>query len=104
MVELTNENLTVVKDVTGYISLVLLSLLYIPQTVYIYYNKNTIGITKLFLVLGIALTIDTMVYGYLLNELPLMISNAIAMICLILMIIAKFLYPSRPIVKEIITV
>lgn len=101
MVEIDSQNLVLIKDITGYISLILLSLLYIPQTGWIYYHKNTTGITRPFLFIGTVLTIDTIIYGYLLDEMPLVISNSIALFCLILMIIAKCIFPSVPIMEPI---
>ena len=84
-----SNDLILIKDITGYTSTVLLSLLYIPQIIWVYYKRDPQGLTWTFLVLGLLLTTDSIVYGVLLNEWPLVISNIIVTMCMILLMIAK---------------
>ena len=85
----------IIKDISGYISVILLSLLYIPQTFFVYYHKDASGLSTIFLFDGMLLTIDTMVYGTLLGEPPLVIANVIACLCMILLLIAKYLWKNK---------
>jgi len=86
------------KDITGYLSVIFLACLYIPQTYYIYKTKNSDGISPTFLVLGYLLTFDTMIYGALLEEYPLIIANVLVFICMSIMTYFRFKFKAQ---KEI---
>lgn len=83
------------KDITGYISTTLLALLYIPQTFWVFYKKDPHGLTWPFLLIGLLLTADTIAYGAFLGETPLILANIIAMVCILLMIIAKCIWKNN---------
>jgi len=51
-------DLVLLKDVTGYISTVLLAALYVPQTWLVYSKKDPTGLSIGFLLLGLLLTCD----------------------------------------------
>lgn len=85
-------DLILAKDIAGYVSVVLLAMLYIPQTFSVYYHQKPDGLTWIFLCIGLCLTIVSIIYGALLNEVPLIIANIISMICMILLLIAKKIF------------
>ena len=88
-----DESLVLVKDIVGYISVALLSILYIPQVWHVYRNlENIKGMSYFFLVIGGVLTVDMIVYGALLHELPLIIANSIVFVCLIILLVAKIIW------------
>lgn len=95
-----DSTILLIKDITGYLGTFLLSLLYIPQTVWVFHTRKAQGLTWVFLGIGLLLTIDTAIYGVLLGEWPLIISNAIVFVCMILLMIAKCLWPENQIVIE----
>lgn len=84
------------KDITGYISTTLLTLLYLPQVYLVYRNRDSRGLTRAYLWIGVLLTVDTMIYGFLLHELPLIIANVIAFISVIMLLVAKCCWPEDP--------
>lgn len=98
---LDDPNLVLIKDILGYTSTTLLALLYIPQTFWVYYKRQPEGLTWVFLVIGLFLTIDTIAYGILLNEPPLIAANVIAFTCMVLLMIAKCLWSKVPEVQEV---
>lgn len=90
-----------IKDVTGYISVVLLTLLYLPQVYSVYRSRNSVGLTGAYLIIAILLTIDTMIYGVYLGEYPLIIANIIAFCSVSMLMVAKLMWPSSPNVREL---
>jgi uncharacterized protein with PQ loop repeat len=85
-----------VKDITGYLSTTLLTLLYLPQVYLVYRYRDSRGLTRAYLWIGVLLTLDTIIYGILLHEPPLIIANVIALICVVLLLVAKCCWPEDP--------
>lgn len=78
--------------ITGYASVFLLALLYIPQVIYVYQKRDSRGLSMLFIMMAIILSADVVIYGILLGEWPLIISNGIVFVSSIFLFIAKFIF------------
>jgi len=90
---LSDDDLILLKNITGYTSTTLLTLLYIPQVFWTFRRKDSRGLTWTYLIIAFFLIIDTIIYGALLGEPPLIIANVIAFICVNLLMVAKCLWP-----------
>ena len=87
-------------DIFGYIGAILLTFLFMPQVYTTYKNKNTDGISYVFLLLEFAASLNFIIYGFLINSLPIIIANGSAFICAILLIFAKFKFKNQEEINE----
>jgi uncharacterized protein with PQ loop repeat len=85
-------DLILVKDITGYISTVLLIILYLPQVFVVFRNRDAHGLTLPYLICSFLISSDSVVYGVLLNELPIIIANVVAALCVLALLLAKWLF------------
>ena len=76
-------------DIFGYIGASLLTLLFIPQVYTTYKTKDAEAISYIFLFLEILASLNFIIYGFLINSIPVIVANSSAFICAILLIIAK---------------
>ena len=77
-------------DIFGYAGAVFLSLLTYPQVYHCYKKKTSSGLTGWFLFFELMTSICFLIYGLLIDELPIIIANGSALFGTILLIIAKF--------------
>ena len=87
-------------DIFGYIGAILLTFLFIPQVYTTYKNRNTEGISYIFLILEFLAALNFIIYGFLINSLPIIIANGSAFICAILLIVAKFKFKNQEEINE----
>ena len=76
-------------DIFGYIGAVLLTLLFVPQVYTTYQTKNIEGLSYIFLILEFLAALNFIIYGFLINSIPIIIANSSAFICSILLLVAK---------------
>ena len=82
-------------DIFGYTGAVFLTLLTYPQVYHCFKNKTSSGLTGWFLFFEFMTSICFLIYGTLIEELPIMIANGAAFFGTILLIIAKILYKEK---------
>ena len=80
------------KLIIGYTGGTLLNITFIPQIYRTFKTKQTDDISLVFMVLQVITSILYVVYAFLLNEQPLIVSNIILLIELITLFIGKILY------------
>ena len=67
-------------DFIGYIGSFLLSILYFPQLRRVLVEKSTESLSLSFLVLACLVSVCFLIYGMMIERLPIIISNSIALI------------------------
>lgn len=86
----------------GYIGGFLLCISFIPQVYHVYKEKDVKALSNGFLILQFITCLSMSVYstGFILNNdmsgLPLLVSNIFIIICVILLIYAKYKYQRSP--------
>lgn len=81
-----------VSNIIGYIAAIFLSVLFIPQVVKTYRTKNVQGISLIFLILEVITCILFITYGILIKAVPVIVANCTALLCNILLIVAKLTF------------
>ena len=76
----------------GYVGAVLLDITLLPQLYKTFKSKQTRDISIYFMFLQIITCIFFLIYGILLNEVPIMMANSILMCELLLLLYAKIIY------------
>lgn len=76
-------------DIIGYMAAGFLSILFIPQVYKTFKTKETKAISYLFLILEFFTSGLFIIYGYLINSIPVILANVSALICNLLLIFAK---------------
>ena len=104
MFDLNNTILTpyeyfILENVIGYTLNVLLFIMMIPQIYKAYKSKLTDDISYKFLYISIAAEILEIVYGVLINQIPVLLTGVICLIQIILLYIAKQLYDNPKEIK-----
>lgn len=79
-------------DYVGYIGSLLISINLIPQIYHIYKIKNAKSISVVSFILNIISSILMIIYGLLINKIPIIISNSMVFIFSIIMLFLKHLY------------
>ena len=105
MFDINNTNLTpyeyfILESVIGYSLNVLLFVMMIPQIYKAYKSKLTDDISYKFLYISIAAEVLEIVYGVLINQIPVLLTGVICMIQIILLYIAKKLYDNPQEIKD----
>jgi len=78
------------SDIIGYIAAGFLSILFIPQVHQTFKTKETKAISYLFLILQAFTSILFIYYAYLIDSIPVILANISALVCIFLLIFAKF--------------
>ena len=104
MFDLNNTNLTpedyfILESVIGYTSNALIFCMMIPQIYKAYKSKLTDDISYKFIWISLVSTILEIVYGILINQIPVLLTGIICMIQMILLYIAKKLYDNPKDIK-----
>ena len=81
-----------VSNTIGYVAAIFLSILFIPQVVKTYRTKNVQGISLIFLILEVITCILFITYGILIKDIPVIVANCTALLCNILLIVAKLTF------------
>ena len=102
--DLNNTNLTpedyfILESVIGYSLNVLLFSMMIPQIYKAYKNKLTDDISYKFIYISLVAEVLEILYGILINQIPILLTGVICMIQMILLFIAKILYDNPKEVK-----
>ena len=80
------------KQIIGYTGGTLLNITFIPQIYRTYKTKQTDDISLVFMILQVITSVLYVVYAFLLDEQPLIISNIILLIELLSLLCGKILY------------
>ena len=87
-------------DIFGYLGACLLTILFIPQVYTTYKTKDADGISYIFLMLEFLASLSFIIYGFLIGSIPVIIANFSALICCILLIIAKMKFKKEEEINE----
>lgn len=79
-------------DYIGYIGTFFISINLIPQIYHIYKIKDVKSISVISYVFNLFSSIFMIIYGYLINKTPILISNGTIFICSIIMLFLKYIY------------
>lgn len=99
--ELTPEEDQIIIDVLGYSSGVLVGITLLPQVIKVLKTKSTKDLSHIFLVLSLIAAASKLIYGVLINELPIVVTAPIIGIETLIIMIAKCVYDRRIDKKEI---
>ena len=96
---LTEEQNEILINVFGYLGGALVASVMLPQVIKAYRRKRTKDISMKFLILQLLATIINLIYGALINELPMLVMLPIILIFTILIMIAKCLYDKNTLIE-----
>ena len=96
---LTEEQNEILINVFGYLGGALVASVMLPQVIKAYRRKRTKDISMKFLILELLATIINLIYGALINELPMLVMLPIILIFTILIMIAKCLYDKNTLIE-----
>jgi len=68
-------NLYLIGEILGYLTAIINFILYLPQVIHVYKIKDTTSLNSLFLIFQMLSCLTTLIYGSILNELPMIISS-----------------------------
>jgi uncharacterized protein with PQ loop repeat len=97
---LTEEQNEILINVFGYLGGALVASVMLPQVIKAYRRKRTKDISMKFLILQLLATIINLIYGALINELPMLVMLPIILIFTILIMIAKCLYDKNTLIED----
>lgn len=80
------------QQIIGYTGGTLLNITFLPQIYKTYKTKRTEDISLLFMILQVITSILYVVYSFLLNEQPLIVSNIILLVELLALLVGKVLF------------
>jgi len=81
-------------DIIGYVGAFFLSLMFIPQIIHIYRSKQALSISYQSQIMSLISSTIMLVYGILLNSLPIMISNSFIILSVMIIICLKYKFES----------
>jgi MtN3 and saliva related transmembrane protein len=87
-------------DIMGYCGMVLLTITLIPQLYKIIKTKKGEDLSYIFLIMNILTCLFFLLYGILLKEKPLIISNSIVMFQIMFLIFLKYYFSKTNIIIE----
>ena len=96
---LTEETYFIIESTIGYTLNILIFGMMIPQIYKAYKSKLTDDISYKFLYISMAAEVLEIVYGVLINQIPVLLTGIICMIQVILLFIAKKLYDNPKEIK-----
>jgi uncharacterized protein with PQ loop repeat len=88
-------------DYIGYAGSFFVSINLIPQIYHIYIIKDASSISIVSYVLNIIASILLVAYGYLINKIPVIISNGMVFLFSIIMLLLKYIYKNNDITYKI---
>ena len=78
-----------IGEIFGYISSGINTILFMPQVYHSFYSTNLDSINYFYLGLEITGSLVSISYGYLINEIPIIISNSSILICILIILFLK---------------
>lgn len=99
--QLTAEEDLILIDFFGYSSGVFVGITLLPQVIKVLKTKSTKDLSHIFLVLSLIAAASKIIYGVLINELPIVVTAPIIGIETLIIMIAKCVYDRRIDKKEI---
>ena len=92
---LSSQGNQILIDFFGYSSGILVGITLVPQIIRVFKTKSTNDLSFLFLVISLFAAIFKLIYGVLINQLPIVVTAPIILIETLLIMIAKFLYDNK---------
>lgn len=86
---------SILRNFFGYTSGILIGIMLIPQVIKVYKTKSTKDLSYIFLFISLIAAIFKLIYGILINELPIVITSPIILIETLLIIFAKVIYDKK---------
>lgn len=77
----------------GYIAATLTTIAFLPQAIRVINTKNTAGISLIMYLMFVTAKLMWTIYGFILNDLPLIISNLITLFFASIVLIYVIIYP-----------
>ena len=99
--QLTPEQDLILIDFFGYSSGVFVGITLLPQVIKVLKTKSTKDLSHIFLVLSLIAAVSKLIYGVLINELPIVVTAPLIGIETLIIMIAKCVYDRRIDRKEI---
>jgi len=99
--QLTPEQDLILIDVFGYSSGVFVGITLLPQVIKVFKTKSTKDLSHIFLALSLLAAASKLIYGILINQLPIVVTAPIIGIETFIIMIAKCVYDRRIDKKEI---
>ena len=93
--KLTPEEDQIIIDVLGYSSGVLVGITLLPQVIKVLKTKSTKDLSHIFLVLSLIAAASKLIYGILINQLPIVVTAPIIGIETLIIMIGKCVYDKR---------
>ena len=99
--QLTPEQDLILIDFFGYSSGVFVGITLLPQVIKVFKTKSTKDLSHIFLALSLIAAASKLIYGVLINQLPIVVTAPIIGIETLIIMIAKCVYDRRIDKKEI---
>lgn len=80
----------ILSQVFGYTTAIINTVLYIPEVIHVYNTKDTSALNTYFLLLQMTSCVTTMSYGYLINEIPIVLSSVSILVSCFMLGYAKW--------------
>ena len=96
---LTDDDVFILESVLGYSLSILLVAMYIPQIVKVAKYKSSDDLSYKFIVLSIIAECIDIVYGIIINQVPVVVTGVLLLISCILLIILKCIYDTPKNIK-----
>ena len=93
--QLTPEQDQILIDLFGYSSGVFVGITLLPQVIKVFKTKSTKDLSHIFLALSLIAAASKLIYGILINELPIVVTAPIIGIETLIIMIAKCVYDRR---------
>ena len=84
--------MSITTDIIGYIGSFLISIVFIPQIIHIYSSKEVKAISYSTQVISVLSAIFMIIYGYLINSLPIILCNIIVGLTSFIVCFMKYFY------------
>lgn len=89
---LTNTDQEIIIDFFGYSSGVLVGITLFPQCIRVYKTKSTNDLSWIFLVISLFASVFKLIYGIMIDQLPIVVTAPIILCETIVIMIAKCMY------------
>ena len=93
-------NYGIIQEIFGYMGNTIVVIKIIPQIIKIFRTKSTKDLSMVFIILGLIGGMCSIVYGLMLQEMPIMLRSFAVFIEIIIIFIAKLYYDAIYIISE----
>ena len=85
-------------NIIGYIGAFLIGIIFIPQIIHIYNTKEVKAVSYFTQIISITSAIFMLVYGYLINSIPIILCNIVVGITSTIVCFMKYFYTNNQII------